>query len=328
MIPSVSGCPRAAVLIVNGFGDQLISVPAMRALGTLFPNPLQLILGEGMLSLFYRDVPVGAGITRAWWANRSEMKLDVERIMLRAEPCDLFICLSTWATPSVLDLSRRLGARRTVGCFDSFDEQPSVDGTMHMFDKIFAIPRHLEPSIRFEGFSGPPVFSPAAEGAAARFIAANRSAGERLLFVHPETLPEKMWAREQFAWVIERFLEARPFYKVLVSSLAPFHLGFHGGRVIPVDTHLELTLAMMRHVDLFLGVDSCFLHAADLFRVPGVGLFGPTAPGRWGFRLSPRFRHISGESMDRICRESVLDALIEMADSEQAPATVVSSVHL
>jgi hypothetical protein len=115
--------------------------------------------------------------------------------------------------------------------------------------------------------------------------------------------------------VVERFLGERPEYKVLVSSLAPFDLGSHDGRVIPVDTHLELTLAMMRHVDLFLGVDSCFLHAADLFRVPGVALFGPTAPSEWGFRLSPSFRHVSAESMDQIRPERVLEALLEVAES-------------
>src|SRR2546422_7821916 len=30
--------------------------------------------------------------------------------------------------------------------------------------------------------------------------------------------------------------------------------------------HLELALAILRYADLFLGIDSCFLHAADLFR--------------------------------------------------------------
>jgi ADP-heptose:LPS heptosyltransferase len=315
MIGSVSGCRRAAVLIVNGFGDQLISVPAMRALGTLFPSPMQLILGEGMLRFFYRDVPLAEEIARAWWADQEERTLDVRRIVEGAEPCDLFICLSSWATPSVLELGRRLGARRTVGYFDSFDEQVCANGTSHRFDRVFAIARHLEPSIRFEDFSAPPVFSPAAEGVAERYIAANRNVGERLLFLHPETRPEKMWARERFSWVVERFLGERPDYKVLVSSLAPFDLGSHDGRVIPIDTHLELTLAMMRRVDLFLGVDSCFLHAADLFRVPGVALFGPTAPSEWGFRLSPSFRHVSAESMDQIQPERVLDALIELAES-------------
>lgn len=38
---------------------------------------------------------------------------------------------------------------------------------------------------------------------------------------------------------------------------------------------LGVALALVSLSDLFLGVDSCMLHMADLCRVPGVGLFGP-----------------------------------------------------
>jgi len=60
------------------------------------------------------------------------------------------------------------------------------------------------------------------------------------------------------------------------------------------------------------------LHAADLFRVPGVGLFGPTDPYRWGFRLSPHGRSIWGMGMmEAISREAVLEALLEIAEHVQ-----------
>jgi ADP-heptose:LPS heptosyltransferase len=42
----------------------------------------------------------------------------------------------------------------------------------------------------------------------------------------------------------------------------------------------------VRSADAFLGVDSCMLHAADLFRVPSVGLFGPTRPSEFGLRFA------------------------------------------
>ena len=137
--------------------------------------------------------------------------------------------------------------------------------------------------------------------------------GERILFLHPETGPERQWPRERFAWVVARFLAERPDYRVIVSSLAPIDLGANGGRVVRIDDHLELTLALMRYVDLFLGVDSCFLHAADLFRTPGVALFGPTKPRHWGFRLSPNTRHIAADSMQDIQPGPVLDSLLEVA---------------
>jgi ADP-heptose:LPS heptosyltransferase len=158
------------------------------------------------------------------------------------------------------------------------------------------------------------VFSAAAEAAAARYIAANCGSWDRILFLHPETLPGKTWSPGRFAWVIKRFLAERPEYMVIVSSLVPADFDGHEGRVIQTDTHLEFALALMRHADLFLGIDSCFLHAADMFRIPGVALFGPTKPRQWGFRLSPCARHVAGESMDKIRPEPVLDALLELAE--------------
>jgi len=49
-----AGFARPAVFFVDGFGDQLIALPAMRALEALFPREIQLLLDEGMLSLLPR----------------------------------------------------------------------------------------------------------------------------------------------------------------------------------------------------------------------------------------------------------------------------------
>jgi hypothetical protein len=51
------------------------------------------------------------------------------------------------------------------------------------------------------------------------------------------------------------------------------------------------------------------LHAADLFRVPGVGIFGPTDPQKWGFRFSTH-KHITSDSIMSITSEEVIDALM------------------
>jgi ADP-heptose:LPS heptosyltransferase len=182
-----------------------------------------------------------------------------------------------------------------------------------MYDQTFALAQAVEPTLRFEDFADPPTFSSAAEAAAARLAARHRQPGGRLLVVHPETRPEKTWGTDRFAWVLERFLDSHPEYTAIVLETEPAPGWPVRPAVVPVDAHLELAMALMRHADLFLGVDSCFLHAADLFRVPGVALFGPTSPVQWGFRLAPRYRHVAAESMDGIACESVLEALMEVA---------------
>jgi ADP-heptose:LPS heptosyltransferase len=89
----------------------------------------------------------------------------------------------------------------------------------------------------------------------------------------------------------------------------------HSERVIScirLSLPLPLLFCLVAECDLFIGVDSCFLHVADLFGVPGVGLFGPTSPQCWGFRFAEA-RHVTGGgSLDDISVEAAFMALEEL----------------
>lgn len=314
--PPVADFERPAVFLVNGFGDQLIALPAMRALATIFPGGMQLLLGECMFSFFYRGLPFSEPV-RVWWHDVDRLSIDVDRIIPGTRPCDLFLNLSTWASQSVKDLAHRMGTSWSVGFSEIFNELVSVDKPGHTFDGIFSLPQRLRENLRIEDFSQPPDFSPAAEGAAKRFVRERVPPGSRILFLHPETKIEKMWSAESFSWVVERFLDRHPEFTVFVATVKPFPIatGRHRDRIFWLDVHLELAFAIMRHADLFLGIDSCFLHAADLFRMPGIGLFGPSKPQEWGFRFSPNARAIWAEGpMEGIGRESVFEQLLEIAE--------------
>jgi hypothetical protein len=112
--------------------------------------------------------------------------------------------------------------------------------------------------LRVEDFAGPLEFSGAAARAAERFVFDHIEPGERVLFLHPETQEDKMWHPEGFAWVLEHFLDAHPQF-------------------------------IMKRADLYLGVDSCFLHAADLFRLTGCGSLRTDRFEKMGIQaVSPR----------------------------------------
>lgn len=310
--PALASFARPAVFSVNRFGDQLMTLPATRALCRLFPAGPQLLLGEDMRFFFYRGLPVSEPVV-VRWNSEDQSGIDVDRTAGRAEPCDLFVCLSPDPRSFVGSLAERLGARWTLGYGEGLDQRPPDNEPQHAIDRVFAIPQCLDPTLRIDDFSEPPVFSPPAHDAARRFLASARGPWPRALFLHPETHPERMWDRDCWAWVLERFLRERPDYMVLVASLEPVELGGPPDRIRWIDQHLELTLALMKEVDLFAGIDSCFLHAADLYRVPGVGLFGPTPGWEKGFRFSPDTRHVSGASMADIERDAVLEALLAVA---------------
>jgi ADP-heptose:LPS heptosyltransferase len=325
---AVSDALRPAVFFVNGFGDQLMSLPAMRALGAMFPDGMQVLIGEGLLSFMYRGLPIDR-VARAFWADVTDRRVDVERTLEGTRGCDLFICLSPWFSPTILDLAERMGAERTVGAASTaFDVAIPLDSRAHMFDLLFSIPQGLQTDLSLDDFAAPPRFSPAAESAARRFVDEHVPPGYRMLFVHPETFTHKMWGHGALSWVLQRFLDSHPDFIVFVASVMfyPLSLTRHWDRIVLLDEHLELVLSILSHADLFLGVDSCCLHAADLFRIPGVALFGPTEPHRWGFRLSPRGRHVSGGgSMHTIERDAVLEALLELADGETGVPVAASA---
>jgi ADP-heptose:LPS heptosyltransferase len=90
--------------------------------------------------------------------------------------------------------------------------------------------------------------------------------------------------------------------------------GCERDRVIPcLGLPLDLTMGLVANADLFVGIDSCMLHAADLARVPGVGLFGLTRSAAWGFRFGPH-RHLDRGTMMDITVEEVLDAMEDLAE--------------
>lgn len=310
--PGPSRFERPAVLLVSRIGDQLIALPAIRALCAMFPRGLQLLLGEGMLSFFYRGLPVGDTV-RVRWDDVEAVTIDGDRMRSCVRSCDLFVCLTTQSAPFIDQLAGLMKPRYAVGFAGTLDDHLRIDDSQHMFDQLFLIPQRLKPSLRIEDFSAPPVLSRAAEDAASRLASERCGEHHRLLFVHPETGLPKRWSEEAFAWVLEQFLAERREYVAVVSSLEATSLDTLGGRVTRIGAHLELAIALASHADLFFGVDSCFLHAADLFRTPGLALFGPTTPEKWGFRFSPNGRHVAESSMDRVDREVVLQALLELA---------------
>ena len=303
----------ATVFLIDGIGDQLFVLPALRALAATFAERLQLVLGEGMLSFLYHELTIGEVVRVRF---HDHLRNDGAPVAASLEPSEVLLSLSTRPYPVAVDLARRLGAKRTFGFHDCFDEWTPLTADTHLFRQYFAMAQRFDPALRFEDHAAPPVVSSAAEAAAARSVRALRGPATRLLFVHPETaISEKAWPLDRVAWVIARFADAHPEYAVVVQSLEPFPLDPLGGRVKHSSCdNLELVMAMVQHADLFLGVDSCFLHAADLYRVPGVGLFGLSKVAKAGFHLSPVHRHEAADCMEAIAKERVLDALLDVAE--------------
>lgn len=308
---------RAPVLFhVNGTGDRLLALPAVRALAELYPGLLRVVGAPGDGQLFYSDLPL-----RDFRPVRADIKqthavMDAGLLREALGDCDLLINFSTWFEPSVDAVLGETEGRETLGFFPQYKRWLRLSDSRHACDQFFDLIHLIEPSVRFENFAQPPALPPNAM-ALARSFRAEVTAGVRVLAVHTETAASKEWPLERFKRVLNDFLTRHPEWLVLVVDLADRGLASipEGKRVVAA-TGLAIppAMALVSICDAFLGVDSCMMHAADFFQLPSVGLFGPTPEHRWGFRVTKHHRHLSGAgSIEAIEEGVVAEALEELA---------------
>src|SRR5262249_4705886 len=139
--------------------------------------------------------------------------------------------------------------------------------------------------------------------------------GSKVLVVHADTnWAEKRWPVTRFIDLLDRFLSRHRDFVAWVVGMGDEELsvGPERDRIRAyLGLPLDLTMGLVGAADLFVGIDSSMLHAADLARVPGVGLFGPTRAATWGFRFAPH-RHVEMSTMPSIPVEPVLEAMEDL----------------
>lgn len=301
-----------AVIFVNGIGDHLLALPAMRALAQLFPNRLTLVCERGRPTLFsgicFRDA-LELNIT----TGPDLRSFDPGTVVSMLPGCDLLISLNTWHSALIQRVLERLSPDDSIGFDAAFHRAIPRNFAKHASELAFDVVRAIDPSLSLETFAHPPAM-PSADVSAARRIRARIPRAYKILAIHADTAKPKMWPRERFHDFTTAFLERHPEYLALaIGASEHWELRGHGDRVIPCGgLPLNVSLALLAESDLFFGVDSCMLHAADLNRIPGIALFGPTEPDEFGFLFSPH-RHVrKGRTMGAISVRAALDATEEL----------------
>lgn len=298
----------------NGIGDHFLSLPAIRALAALYPQRLSLVCLRSRADVFFRGLPFRQIRVGNVWGD-DDWQSDVAETV---RGCDLFFSLVPWQSDPLTSLRRQLAPEVSVGFFPEYDIVLPLDYGRHSSELAFSIPRHLDPSLRLEDFTAPPEFPPAAQHRAER-IRGLIPPRMRVLVVHADTAEAKMWQAERFVAVLDAFLERRPDFVALVVGRSRLPLdtgGFNERVVLCYGLPLDVSLCLTAKADIFLGVDSCFLHAADFCGVPGVGLFGPTDSNEFGYRLTPHRHVCSDGDMKMISETDVLVALDSLLDEQ------------
>jgi hypothetical protein len=239
----------------------------------------------------------------------TERKFSASPLLQAIPECGLFICLNPWESDDTWALVRGWQAP-SIGLFEGFTVKIPLDFTKHSALLNFDFPLLFDSTLSFYDFADKPKLSTTAHEKAQKILN-NLPQKIRLLAVHPETTKEKMWEEDKLTKVIDRFLDCHREFLVLILSQNSEYCSnsSHRNRVISCKgLALDVVYALLSHCDLFLGIDSCILHAADFLRIPGLALFGATDPNEFGFLLTPH-RHVVASSMSLIETDEVYEQL-------------------
>jgi ADP-heptose:LPS heptosyltransferase len=297
---------------LNGIGDRLMALPALRALAAMYPGKLTLIGAHGDSSLFfYEELPLRAILELGFTQQGGERTVSAESLRKAIGECDLLVNFNSWQSSDVGAVLKGLVVAETIGFGRAYKHRQPLSEHRHKCDQLFELVQVLNSALRFEDFAQAPRIPKDVDEATSAFRA-SLPEGARVLTVHTETAAFKQWPVERFQQLLGTFLQRHPdWIVVLVDYKVQEALKSVSERVLDLSgAPLALALSMVGASNAFLGIDSCMLHAADFFRVPSVGLFGPTPAQHWGFRLTHSHRVVTGPgNMAGLEGATVLEAL-------------------
>ena len=121
-----------AAFIVNGIGDHLMALPALRALASLLPDRLRLLCTPNVRDVFFSDLPLAAvhhihPVDPASASRASDYPdFAVAELAAAVGDCDLFLCFQRHTGPSITALMRALKPKKSIGLLPGFDIRDTI----------------------------------------------------------------------------------------------------------------------------------------------------------------------------------------------------------
>jgi hypothetical protein len=295
---NMRSCQNPVIFFSSGIGDGVLALPALRALCFGFEGKANLVLKKGPDKFLFDKLSARRILFLDMWqaGDGAGIEFETETASLLLRGCDLFLSFVDWKSSSLSRLESESVARTPHGSLVDVNMCEPSDKEKHQFDSVFAVSARIFPELNIEKFAYPIEFSADVREAGEEIL--RTLEGRILIGFHPESsLVTKSCPDELVQEAIQCLLELDDDVVVFVfganSKYSQF--GNISTRVL-VFNYLPLKLAayLVSRMSFFAGVDSCFLHVADICRVPGVGLFGPTSWKDFGFRFAPHV-HIQSD---------------------------------
>jgi len=300
----------------NGYGDNFINLPALRALCQLFEGRLTLVCRQGPDLVCFDDLAVNRKITLDARFTGEVYEFDAVAAAAEIGKCDLFLSLVPWGSSSLSNLLETWDDMVSIGFFENYTRRLRRDYDKPSADLAFDIVRSLRPDYQLHDFLEPLRY-PTARRQDVHEIFSMLEPGTRTLSVHMDTHAHKLWDETRWVESLDAFLDKHTNFVVLLvgrpDRTVDTEQWRNAERVIPCyGLSLPSSCCLVAESDLFIGIDSCMLHVADLARVPGVGLFGPTNMKEFGFYIGPHIMIQAKGSMEKIEAGMVTEALHQL----------------
>ena len=300
----------------NGYGDNFLNLPALRALCRLFEGRLTLVCRQGPDLFCFDDLAVNRKITLDARFTGEVYEFDAVAAAAEIGKCDLFLSLVPWSSSSLSNLLEAWNGMVSIGFFENYTRRLRRDYDKPSADLAFDIVRSLRPDYQLHDFLEPLRY-PTARRQDVHEIFSMLEPGTRTLSVHMDTHAHKLWDETRWVESLDAFLDKHTNFVVLLvgrpDRTVDTEQWRNAERVIPCyGLSLPSSCCLVAESDFFIGIDSCMLHVADLARVPGVGLFGPTNMKEFGFYIGPHIMIQAKGSMEKIEAGMVTEALHQL----------------
>lgn len=271
---------NAIVFASNGLGDALMTLPTINALCHLFDS-VRLITScnsDGTFEEIYSQSSCRDIVTIDIRETPEGKDFDIQELHAIIDNFQVFICLNEWMPRDVNSYNDFISKfKKSIGCYDIYSSKIIRQNNQHTTDYFFEYAKYFDKKITIDHFRPTFSYSQIATEKVENFRKKLPSK-YRILIFHGDSQPEKMIPRKMLDSIITQVLSAHKNLLIIVIGTSyPFHRKFEHERLYIIQNlDFTLTWAFFKVADYFVGVDSVFLHLADFYDIPSLGLFGPT----------------------------------------------------
>jgi len=201
----------------NGYGDNFLNLPALRALSRLFEGRLTLVCRQGPDLFCFDDLAVNRRITLDARFNGNDYQFDAVAAAAEIAQCDLFLSLVPWSSSSLRKLLEAWGDIVSIGFFENYTNRLRLDYDKPSADLAFDIVRSLRPDYQLHDFLEPLRY-PTERQQDVQEIFSMLEPGTKTLSVHMDTRMNKNWDESRWVESLDAFLDQHPDFVVLLVS--------------------------------------------------------------------------------------------------------------